>query len=195
MKLLYFFNLLVLLYLIALTGKAAAVSGDCNHDGNVTSVDALIALKMSTGKLEFESVADVNGDGKVTAYDAFRILMMATGDEDELFFELVEVVKSYDLSSFLKDVRMNWKIEESDGGELTIGVVIENGKIVRFMKGGIEDPEMNAYTDEKTVRELLSSRDPKALKDALDSGRIRLEGVGTVNQIKVSLMNFLSRFT
>ncbi|WP_202319693.1 dockerin type I repeat-containing protein [Archaeoglobus neptunius] len=174
--------------------SATTMKGDCNNDGNITSVDALIALKMSVGKLKPDMVADMNYDGRITAYDAFKILMLATGDKDELFFELGEIVNNYKVGSILKDARMNWIITENDGSKLTIGVVIENGELRKFMKGGIENPTMNAYTTEKVVRQLLDSKDPKALKKAIDDGKIKLEGVGIVNHIKVTLISFLSKF-
>lgn len=62
------------------------------------------------------------------------------------------------------------------------------------MKGGIDNPTINAYTTEKVVKDLLNSKDPKALKSALDDGKIRLEGVGFINQIKVTVMGLTSKF-
>ncbi len=185
--------LFAILFAASIT-TAKSIKGDCNNDGNITSVDALIALKMSVGKLKPDMVADMNGDGRITSYDAFKILMLVTGDKDELFFELSEVVKNHDIGSILKDARMNWIITKNDGSKLIIGVVIENGELKRFMKGGIDNPTINAYTTEKVVRELLNSKDPKSLKKALNDGKIKLEGVGIVNQVKVAIVNFISKF-
>ena len=60
------------------------VKGDVNGDGNITSVDALMALKMAVGKLPVDFIADVNGpgyngDGRVTAVDALIILKASVG--------------------------------------------------------------------------------------------------------------------
>lgn len=60
------------------------VKGDVNGDGNITSVDALMALQMAVGKLPVDYVADVNGpgyngDGRVTAVDALILLKASVG--------------------------------------------------------------------------------------------------------------------
>ena len=49
-------------------------SGDGNGDGEITELDALMALQMSIGLRPEDLVLDVNGDGRVTAADA-RILL------------------------------------------------------------------------------------------------------------------------
>jgi hypothetical protein len=58
--------------------STGALQGDCNKDGILNSVDALIAVQMSTGEISPDLVADMNGDGKVTSFDASQILK-ATG--------------------------------------------------------------------------------------------------------------------
>lgn len=57
----------------------ASKRGDVNGDRSITSLDALMALRMSIGKLPVNLVADANGDGQVTALDARWILQAATG--------------------------------------------------------------------------------------------------------------------
>ena len=52
-------------------------SGDVNSDGNVTSVDAAIALRMAV-RGECSKAADVSGDDRVTSLDALMILQAAT---------------------------------------------------------------------------------------------------------------------
>lgn len=57
--------------------------GDVNMDGKVTSVDAMLALKLALLDNPTDVIlglADVNGDGKITAVDAMRILQYATGE-------------------------------------------------------------------------------------------------------------------
>ncbi len=51
--------------------------GDINSDGNITSSDALIALRMAV-RGEYSKVADVNNDGSVTSLDALMILSSIT---------------------------------------------------------------------------------------------------------------------
>ena len=60
-----------------LISEEKANKGDVNGDGEITSVDALMALQMSVGKLEPDMVADMNDDGKVLANDALEILNIA----------------------------------------------------------------------------------------------------------------------
>ena len=50
------------------------LKGDVNGDGEITSVDALMALKMSVGRLDVDLRADMDGDGSVTAKDALEIM-------------------------------------------------------------------------------------------------------------------------
>lgn len=53
------------------------IKGDGTGDGQVTVLDALMALKMYVKALTENLVLDVNGDGKVTPEDARQILKMA----------------------------------------------------------------------------------------------------------------------
>jgi len=52
--------------------------GDVNRDGEITSVDAVIALQMAVCG-GYDSVADVNHDGSVTSLDALMIMQAAAG--------------------------------------------------------------------------------------------------------------------
>jgi hypothetical protein len=58
----------------------ASICGDANHDLEITSTDALIALKTSvqSASCPLES-CDYNGSGEVTATDALAILKVAVG--------------------------------------------------------------------------------------------------------------------
>jgi len=50
------------------------VRGDANHDGILTTVDAVLALRMAVGSVETDLAADMNGDRQVTSVDAVMIL-------------------------------------------------------------------------------------------------------------------------
>jgi hypothetical protein len=50
--------------------------GDCDGNGDIDSVDALLALKMSEGKIEVNLVGDMNEDDEVTPSDAAEMLSM-----------------------------------------------------------------------------------------------------------------------
>lgn len=57
-------------------------AGDVNFDGKITSVDAMLALKLSMEENTIDAVkkvADVNADGKVSSADAMLILQYVTG--------------------------------------------------------------------------------------------------------------------
>ncbi len=54
-----------------------SVRGDFNGDGNITSLDALAALRMSIGSLPVQMIMNVDGDGQVTAKDARLIMDLA----------------------------------------------------------------------------------------------------------------------
>ena len=56
---------------------ANRISGDGNGDGSITTLDALIALRMAAQTQPADLVMDVDGDGQVTQQDAQQILAMA----------------------------------------------------------------------------------------------------------------------
>ncbi len=57
--------------------------GDASHDGRLTTIDAVLALRMAVGVLATDPVADMNGDGRVTSLDALMILQVATPATNE----------------------------------------------------------------------------------------------------------------
>jgi len=74
-----------------------AKKGDVNGDGVITSVDALMALKMSVGELEVNLVADMDDDGQVLANDALQIMNMATQFNVQ---KAVDMIKGGGLGNF-----------------------------------------------------------------------------------------------
>ncbi len=60
------------------TFTADYIKGDVNRNGKIESVDALMAIQMSVGKLPVDLIADMNGDKKVDASDAMEILKQVT---------------------------------------------------------------------------------------------------------------------
>lgn len=66
--------------IILVPGRLAVddpIAGDGNGDGNITAIDALIALRMFAGLAEEDLAMDVNNDGRVTPEDARQLLAMA----------------------------------------------------------------------------------------------------------------------
>ncbi len=170
--------------------NAQTITGDINNDEEITSVDALIALKMAVGKIGEDPIADMDRDGRVTSLDAYKILLLSIGKEDDLFLQLSRVVKNYDVGKYLTDERMNWFITKDNGAVITIGVIIEKGKLVKFQQGPIKDPTINVYTTERIVRHLLETMNPEGFRQAIKNGDIKLEGVGFFNWIRISITGF-----
>jgi len=50
------------------------VRGDANHDGELATVDAVLAMRIAVGMAETDLIADMSGDGQVTSIDALMIL-------------------------------------------------------------------------------------------------------------------------
>nr|WP_230972360.1 cohesin domain-containing protein [Archaeoglobus neptunius] len=74
-----------------ITSEEEANKGDVNGDGVINSLDALLALQMSIGKIEAKPVADMDGDGKVLAKDATDILKIATKNMFEQTKKFIEL--------------------------------------------------------------------------------------------------------
>ena len=53
--------------------------GDANHDGSVTTADAVIALRMAVRAVPPNGEADVNHDGAVTSLDSMMIMQAVAG--------------------------------------------------------------------------------------------------------------------
>lgn len=94
------------------------------------------------------------------------------------------------VASLIGGERINAEFSLSDGSTLIVGITTDSdAKITSFEEGEISDPTLMAYTSEDTVLYIINSDDPvSAAQDALDSGAIRLEGVGVGNKIQVGAM-------
>ncbi|MBO8182395.1 MAG: hypothetical protein H0Z28_06335 [Archaeoglobus sp.] len=73
-----------------LISEEEANKGDVNGDGEITSVDALMALQMAVGKLEPKPVADMDDDGNVRANDAMEIMKIATQNMMEKTYQMIQ---------------------------------------------------------------------------------------------------------
>jgi hypothetical protein len=182
------------LTILAITATAEGIKGDVNGDGEITSVDALLALKMSVGKIQPNAIADVNDDGRITSFDAFKILQMAVGIEKSSMDEIAKILNSKGFASFFGNERMNWEVKRKDGSIVNYAVIIENGEITYLSEGKLDNPTLEGYVSEETIDKIRDSDDwLKAAKEALDNGEIRIEGVGLVNQLKVGILNLASK--
>jgi hypothetical protein len=96
------------------------IKGDCNRDGEITAVDATMALQMSVGLLEVDLVGDMNEDGEVTSSDAAEILRIA---------EILAVAEIIDLATA---GIIDLDIEEAEITEeiLATAEIIEEGAVI-----------------------------------------------------------------
>lgn len=195
MRILKFFIIFLVSVCFITAAAAESVKGDVNRDGKVTSVDALMALQMSVGKIEKSAIADLNGDGRVTSFDAFKILRIAVGVETATLDEIANILSSKGFAKFFGDERMNWEIRMKDGRIVYYSIVTENGLIKEINEGKFSNPTLNGFVSEETIEKIKNSEDwVKAAKLAFDNGEIRIEGVGMVNQIKIRLVSFISKW-
>ncbi len=135
----------------------------------------------------------------VLVISIFTGIVVGMEGESDLFEDLEEQVDIYNqnvvgipfITRLLGEERINCEISLDNGTMLTIGIKTdENAKVISLEKGEISDPTVNAYTTEKSVRNIMNSGDPvSAFQDALNSGEIKFEGVGLGNKIKVGVMS------
>ncbi|MBS3749662.1 MAG: hypothetical protein KGY67_08215 [Candidatus Thermoplasmatota archaeon] len=182
------------LFIVLVSTTVLSEQGDANNDGEITTDDVIIILEMAAGKQIQDLSLDMNNDGMITSLDAYQVLEQIN-TTDPLVEELTTVVKRYDLGEYFSDERMNWKVKKTDGESLHIAVVVENGDIVEFYEGKIKDPSINAYTSEKTIRNLLDAKNSQSIRDAWSNGDIQIEGVGMGNAIRIGFMGFVNWVT
>ncbi|ABO35659.1 conserved hypothetical protein [Methanococcus maripaludis C5] len=123
-------------------------------------------------------------------------------DSSDLFSKMKTIAMKYAENlediPFATNIASNERINLNvDMGEedLLISIIVIDGKITSFEKGSLDDATMNVYTDENTVREILDSDNPvSSAQTALKAGNIKMEGVGLVNSIKISIANILMSF-
>lgn len=74
--------------IISVTNKSIDLTYDVDGDGNITSADALIVLRMSVGLVKVTNSlrpkADADKDGRITSADSLYILRMSVGITDKL---------------------------------------------------------------------------------------------------------------
>lgn len=182
------------LFIILFSTNVLSEQGDANNDGELTIDDVMILLEMAAGKQTPNLSLDQNMDGMITSIDAYRILEQIN-TTDPLVEELTTVVERYDVGEYFSDERMNWKVKKTDGRSLHIAVVVENGDIVELFEGKVKDPSINAYTSEKTIRNLLDAKNSESIRDAWSNGDIRIDGIGIGNTIRIGFMGFVNWVT
>lgn len=101
-------------------------------------------------------------------------------------------VVGFELPSLASKILGNQKIVFNINGEEAwfVSLVVEDGKVTEFVEDKLENPTMNLYLDEDLISEIAESQDPIILiKESVDRGMIRIEGVGLKNKIRASLIS------
>jgi hypothetical protein len=133
----------------------------------------------------------------------FPGITVGMGGDSDLFEDLKQQVEIYNqnvgeipfIARLMSEERIKSEISLDDGNMLTIGIKTDkDAKVISLEKGDISDPTINAYTTENTVRSIMNSDDPvSAFQEAINSGKIKFEGVGLGNKIKVRTMDIAIR--
>lgn len=97
------------------------------------------------------------------------------------------------LPSALINTFGNERINAEISGE-TIGVVLEDGKILELQKGPVENPTLEIEVSEEAINSLLSQETPEEsfalAQELLKSKEIDYRGVGFFSRIKFAIVKF-----
>jgi hypothetical protein len=75
-----------------------------------------------------------------------------------------------------------------------IGLVTSDGRAVELRKGEISDPTMRVWMEESLLERILDSHDARGdFITALNNGDIKVEGVGILKKIKLTLVKLVAR--
>ena len=81
------------------------------------------------------------------------------------------------LKALLGNERINITILLNNSSTVSWGFETENAKIVRFEKGGIENPTIDVFATEDAIYRVQNAQDPAAAyKNAEESGEVKIEG-------------------
>ncbi len=123
-----------------------------------------------------------------------------------ILFASVSYAQAYDISQIETSVvgkelpgiagmlfgneRMNVYI---DDGKYVFSIVTKDNVFQSLDSGLLDDPSLNIYTDEQTIREIAVSEDFLGeFKKAIDDKSIRYESVGIINSIKFGFVSLVS---
>lgn len=185
-----------LLFLLLFISQATGLEADCNGDGEVSSADALLALKMAVGTEAPRPNCDVNADQRVTSFDAIEILTRVVGEDP--CAALVEKVRSsalgIDVSGFaawlVGDQRVNVRVKDC-----VVGVVVAGGRVKELEAGGLRDATIEAEVGKETLERLQKSENPiQEIKEALERGEIKVKAKGFINSLKLGLAKVALKF-
>ncbi|MDY6774117.1 MAG: hypothetical protein SVS85_02855 [Candidatus Nanohaloarchaea archaeon] len=110
----------------------------------------------------------------------------------ELYNQNVDKVPGV-LRSLVSGERINLHLDTGNGN-VTVGVVMDDGRIGKVEEGGIKNPTLKIYTDIGTTEAILDAERPaeKAL-EAYKSGEIRYRTTNMGTTIKMAVVSFFSQ--
>ena len=174
-----------------LVNPEEALKGDVNGDGKITSLDALLALQMSVGKIEQNLIADMNEDGRVKADDALEILKLYLLNQTNTTQNITQLLNSSSFLKFFKDERMNWELKKNNGKKEYYAVIVKNATITYFEKGKLDNPTLLGYIEERTINKIKNSKNKReAIMKALDDGEIKIEYTSKLKTIKLVIVRY-----
>lgn len=133
------------------------------------------------------------------------LILVAAGVETNYnpeCFEILEMLatmEGFDYSNitFAKtlfgDEKINFEVKTWRGNcYYNIGTL--NGKVTIVSNKPFKDPTLLAFSDSKTVKDLIRNPDLNSFQRAIETGKIRLEPVGFADKFKFGTTGILSRF-
>lgn len=107
--------------------------------------------------------------------------------ESEKMIERVEnLLRGAGLLPIVSQMVANERMDIFVGKDVYHAVTVD-GELKETGEGGVEDPTVNIVSDSETV-ELISNGELGAM-EAYKDGRIRLEGVGLINSVRIGFIN------
>jgi len=102
-------------------------------------------------------------------------------------------IEGQELPGFSKtlfgDERINLEI-----GNLILGIVTKEGEFVSVSQEKLENPTINAKTDQETIVRIKTSNSPlAAFRNALNEDKVTYSAVGLGNKIKMGFLSFFVR--
>ena len=95
------------------------------------------------------------------------------------------------VSTIVGGEKVNFRIENESTNE-TVGVAFEGVEITKIEKGGLEDPTLEAWTDQETINTIIESDEKYSeLQEALNENDIDYEAKTTESTIKVVIFDTL----
>lgn len=122
----------------------------------------------------------------------------------ELYGDLTPMVETYNenvnasdlgiAASQLRNEQVNLVVTDTDGSEATASFRLDSDlRIQDLSQGPSDDATMRMSTDRETMTSVIEASDPSAaFQNAIADRDIRINGIGTVNAVKWTVLNTLA---